>query len=88
MARLSWAQFASNWKANLPVLMHRFPHAKAQEFDKGKISPNALSRVIAQSHDLTEHEAREELDQFLDLQSLARSALDLRTHDAALVSMK
>ncbi|MDB9708041.1 hypothetical protein OAA76_05660 [Planktotalea frisia] len=85
---MTWAQFASNWKFNLSAFMQRFPHTPEQALEQARIGPTALSRVIAQNHDLTEPEAREELEHFLDLQSLARAALDIRSHDPALAALK
>ena len=73
---------------NLSAFMQRFPHTPEQALEQARIGPTALSRVIAQNHDLTEPEAREELEHFLDLQSLARAALDIRSHDPALAALK
>ena len=42
--------------------------------DPLKDEPTKISRVIAQTLDLTEPEAREELENLIDLQSLAREA--------------
>ncbi|WP_139292148.1 hypothetical protein, partial [Planktotalea frisia] len=58
---MTWAQFAWNWKFNLSAFMQRFPHTPEQALEQARIGPTALSRVIAQNHDLTEPEAREEL---------------------------
>ena len=81
---MTWAQFASNWNVNLSALVQRFPHVPEQDLDQARIGPTTLSRVIAKNHDLTEPEAREELEHFLDKQSLARAALDIRSYDTAL----
>ena len=85
---MTWAQFASNWNVYFTVLLRHFPYATPKALEQARIGPTALSRVIAESHDLTEPEAREELDNFLALQSLARVALDMRAQDAGLVSVK
>lgn len=77
---------ASNWNFNLQALAKRFPYASAEDLTLIKDEPVAMTRVLARSHDLTEPEAREELENFLDLEALARAASDIRSHDAALVS--
>lgn len=85
---MTWAQFASNWNVNLSALVQRFRHVPEQDLNQARIGPTALSRVIAKNHDLTEPEAREELEHFLDKQSLARAALDIRSYDKSLAAQK
>lgn len=81
---MAWNNLTANWSVNLQALARRFPYANARDLDLVKEEPMAMTRVIARSHDLTEPEAREELEQFLELQNLARDAADFRSHDAAM----
>jgi len=71
---VAWTKLTENWSENLQALARRFPHVSAQMLDPLKDEPTKISRVIAQTLDLTEPEAREELENLIDLQSLAREA--------------
>jgi len=83
---VAWTKLTENWSENLQAIARRFPHVSAQMLDPLKGELMEISRVIAQTHDLTKPEAREELENFIDLQSLARKAADFRSHDAATIA--
>lgn len=83
---MAWSKVTSHWNFNLQALARRFPYAASSDLKAANEEPIAISRVIAKTHDLTEPEAREELENFLDLQSLARDAADLRSRDAAMIA--
>ena len=83
---MAWTKLTENWSENLQAIARRFPHVSAQMLDPLKDELMEISRVISQTHDLTKPEAREELENFIDLQSLARKAADFRSHDAATIA--
>lgn len=79
---MTWSELAKNWNSNMRALMRRFPHADASALSRAKDAPVEMSRVVAQSHDLTEFEAREEMENWLFVQGLARDTADVRRLDA------
>lgn len=79
---MAWNNLTANWGINLHALARWFPYASKENLAVFKEEPIAMTRVIAKTHDLTEPEAREELENFLVLQNLAREAADFRSHDA------
>lgn len=83
---MSWNAFAGNWNDTLRTLLRRFPHADQGQLTQSKAEPDAVARHVAQTHDLTEFEAREELQDWMFVQGLAREAADLRSHDADFIS--
>lgn len=83
---MTWNELAANWGSNIRALMGRFPHADEGALTVVKDKPADLARALADAHDLTELEAREEIEDWMFLQSLARDAADIRTHDAALIA--
>ena len=64
---MAWTKLTESWSENLQALTRRFPHVSAQMLDPLKDEPTKISRVIAQTLDLTEPEAREELENLIDL---------------------
>ncbi len=80
---MTWTDLANNWNTHLRALLERFPYADRGALGAAMGEPDSTARVLAQSHDLTLHEAREVLDDFLFVQGLARDTADIRRHDAA-----
>ena len=79
---MTWADLTRNWSTHMRALMQRFPHAEAGAWQMAQHEPAEMTRVLAQSHDLTENEAREEMENWMFVQSLARDTTDVRSHDA------
>lgn len=69
-----WTQITANWQTSLKALMARFPYADEGQLTLHKDKPDALMRHLAQSHHLTEAEAREEMADWAFVQALARDA--------------
>lgn len=61
--------------ALLDSLLRKFPHAKRDVLDHMKINADAAISHIAQTHDLTPDEAREEWDNWITLQPETRSGV-------------
>ena len=83
---MTWNDLASNWNAHMRALIQRFPDADADALTMAKHEPVEMTRVLARSHDLTEREAREEIEDWMHVQGLARDTADLRAHDAAFLA--
>lgn len=72
-----------NWNQHLRAFLRRFPHVDPKGLGAVKNRPDELSKLIAQSHELTQSEAKDELANFILIQSLARTAADYRAHNPA-----
>ena len=66
---------------DVTTLVDHFPYAKASKLVQAKGQARALTRYLAESHELTEPEVKEQLELFTRLQSLARGASDIRVQD-------
>ena len=75
---MPWHHLSANWAALSGRLLQRFPHIDQARLSEAPRDSSALTRHLAESHDLTLGEAREELEHFLSIADLARQAPDLR----------
>ncbi|MCT4556114.1 MAG: hypothetical protein N4A53_15640 [Pelagimonas sp.] len=75
---MSWHHLSANWSALRGRLEQRFPHMDKSRLDQPPRDSAALTRHLAEVHDLTLGEAREELEHFFSIADLARQAPDLR----------
>ena len=68
-----WQTLSANWGTLAEKLRRRYP-----ALEPSAIGPDTdaqvLVRQLADAHELTLHEAREELEHFLTLEALARRA--------------
>ncbi len=77
---MSWHLFSANWPLFRTRLKNHFPHV---DFDKLADPPRdrrALVQHLADTHNLSLVEAHEALEQFLDLEDLARRVMDMRAN--------
>lgn len=71
---MTWTDLTSNWDAALRQLAQRFPHMDTDAVADAPAGPDALAAHVAQTHDLTRLEAREELHDWMFVAGLARQA--------------
>ncbi|MGH1577132.1 hypothetical protein [Planktotalea sp.] len=76
---MNWSDLSVDWTTFLTAVARRFPYLDASLFRRSNTDLSTLVQAVAQSHDLTEHEAREELEDFLLIQSLSRDMAELPT---------
>ena len=74
----NWPDFSSNWSATLDKLRVRVPLVDVEGMLSRPRALEDLTAHIAETHDLTDGEAREELTDWMLIQSLARKAPDIR----------
>ena len=75
---MNWHHVTANWIAIRDRLARRFPHADPKTLAHPPRDKGWLARHLAEAHDLTIFEAREELEDFLSVEDLARQVMDLR----------
>lgn len=69
---MNWSDIQSNWAVCASRLESRFPKLDRHELWKLRRSRSSFEAYLAQSHDLTLGEAREEVEDFLFIEGLAR----------------
>ena len=75
---MTWHHLSANWDAIVHRLQSRFPNLDRDSIAEPPRDSRALMAHLAEAHDLTLFEARQELQDFLDIETLARQASDLR----------
>ncbi|AHD00931.1 MULTISPECIES: hypothetical protein [Leisingera] len=70
---------AASWIDRMPRIKQRFPHLKASNAPSLVDDRDRFVAYLARTHHLTLNEAREEVDDFLYIESLLRE-LDGRPH--------
>jgi hypothetical protein len=75
---MTWSDMAMNWGEWFGRFKTRFPNLddSAMPFVKGDRA--RFEAYVASTHDLTLTEAREELNDFISVEALAREAFDYR----------
>lgn len=81
-----WNELAQNWGTWFERIRNRFPHVDPTAREELGQDQRALLAHIAKTHELTVNEAKEEFNDFLYIETLARDAPDYRAHQAALRS--
>lgn len=75
---MTWTDLTANMARYVPMLVQRFPNTEPDVLDLHATTADTLVAHVADRHDLTRFEARQEIDDLLFVQSLARQAGDLR----------
>lgn len=75
---MTWHDLSANWSAVLERLRARFPRLDPAALGEPPRDSRVLTAHLAQAHDLTLEEAREELQDFMSVEDLARQSSDLR----------
>jgi hypothetical protein len=70
---MHWSVVTERWDTIRAQLGQRFPDLAPDALHMPPPSREALERILAASHDLTLFEAREELEDLLQLESMALS---------------
>ncbi|TNF63694.1 MAG: hypothetical protein EP307_04645 [Rhodobacteraceae bacterium] len=78
---MTWSDLTGNWGAWFARIKTRFPNLDDGAMPFLKQDRDRFEAYLAQTHDLTLEEAREEFEDFLYVESLAREAMDLRARD-------
>lgn len=66
-----WDQLIKSWQLNLSMIRSRFPHAGEDALHALHESHQKFADLMAQTHDLTLSEAREEVEDWLHLLRLS-----------------
>lgn len=74
---MNWHELSANWDNMVSRLEGRFPRIDRSQLAGRPRDSRALARHIADSHELTVTEAREALQDFIEIESLARRATEL-----------
>ena len=77
---MTWSDLTTNWSDLRARIMNRFPNLDDGAIPFAKTNRERFEAYIADTHDLTLSEAREELNDFLFVEQLAREAFDYRAH--------
>ena len=76
---MTWTDLTANVARYVPILVRRFPNTEPDLLDLHGTSADTLVAHVADRHDLTPFEAREEIEDLLFVQDLARQASELHT---------
>jgi len=74
---MSWHEFSANWTQMIDRLKERFPEMRPGDFSAPPRDSRALTQHLAETHDLTLFEAKEELHDFLYVEGLSRAAHEM-----------
>ncbi len=75
---MTWSDLTQNWSEWFARIKDRFPNLDDGAMPFAKTNRERFEAYLADTHDLTLVEAREELDDFLFVENLAREAFDYR----------
>lgn len=75
---MNWTDLTANWGNSIRLLKSRFPHIDEKVVQDAAQDPDSVIAHLARQHDLTDSEAREELQDWAFVQSLARQSSELR----------
>jgi len=76
---MTWSDVTQNRSEWFVRLKHRFPNIDDGAMPFAKVNRERFEAYIADRHDITLSEAREELHDFLFVEQLAREAFDYRS---------
>lgn len=76
---MTWSDLTENWGLWFARMKRRFPNLDDSAMPFLKADRQRFESYLADRHDLTMVEAREELDDFLMVENLAREAFDYRS---------
>ncbi|MCR9126502.1 MAG: hypothetical protein NXH82_10280 [Rhodobacteraceae bacterium] len=85
---MTWADLTQNWAIWFARIKQRFPNLEDSAMPFLKQDRQRFECYLAETHQLTLTEAREEFEEFLYIESLAREAIDYRarTDDSSFTS--
>lgn len=66
-----WDQLLKSWQISLPMIHSRFPHADETALDALQRGHRHFAKLMADAHDLTTEEAREEVEDWLHILHLS-----------------
>ena len=75
---MTWSDLIKNWSLSFSRIQERCPNLDDSAMPFVKSDRARFEAYLADRHDLTLSEAREELDDFLYVEALAREAFDYR----------
>lgn len=75
---MTWSDLTRNWGDWFKRMQERFPHLDDSAMPFLKQDRGRFEAYLADTHDLTMDEAREELEDFLQVEALLREVADLR----------
>lgn len=75
---MTWSDVTQNWADVFSRIKGRFPNLDDGAMPFAKTDRSRFEAYLADTHDLTLTEAREELDDVLYVETLAREAFDIR----------
>lgn len=71
---LNWSEFTQDWASSFSRAQMRFPNLHESDMPFLKSDRRRFEAYLADRHHLTLEEARQELDDFLFVEALAREA--------------
>ncbi len=74
---MNWHELSANWDNMVSRLEGHFPRIDRNRLVDQPRDSRALTRHIADAHELTVEEAREALQDFIEIEGLARRASEL-----------
>lgn len=74
MRVMEWSEFTQNWETAFPRAKQRFPNLGDALSSQERTDRTRFEAHLARTHHLTMEEARQELADFLFVESLAREA--------------
>lgn len=75
---MTWSDLTQNWGEWIARFKKRFPNLDDAAMPFAKVDRSRFEAYLAHTHDMTLSEAREELSDFLFVETLAREAFDFR----------
>ena len=76
---MDWHELSANWDSMFGRLKRRFPGIARARLSEAPRDRRVLTHHIADMHELTLHEARDALEEFMDREDLARRASELES---------
>ncbi|WP_425046330.1 hypothetical protein [Primorskyibacter sp. S87] len=73
---MKWTDLTQDWASSFPRVKSRFPHLDDSSMPFLKLDRNRFEAHLAETHQLTVTEAREEFEDFLFVESLSREMDD------------
>lgn len=75
---MTWSDLTKDWAVWFKRIQTRFPHLDDSAMPFLKLDRDRFEAYLADTHNLTLREAREELEDFLYIESLAQEMADQR----------
>ena len=75
---MKWADIEKDWAIWSPLMRARFPYLETRAMNRTRHDRQAFEAYLAQSHNLSLNEAREEIEDFLYIETLASELQPVR----------